>query len=105
MQVASPRNGSAPSSLSNKERAQVVIDRMADLGRLFEKPEFELVSPARWRHKPTGHHVETGYSYGEGRLRVFLEGDRVADADFVLSGREDDLDEFRKLIPVSSLVG
>lgn len=85
-------------------RTQKVTQTMGDLNARFHSPggEFEFVRPARWRHILTGHHVETGYSYGEGRVRVFLDGGRTADADFVISGREDDLDAFHELFPVSS---
>lgn len=100
MLVASPRNSS---DLPSTPRVQVVIDRMADLVKMFEGPGFEVVHPARWRHLESGHHVETGYSYGEGRVRVFMGGGRTSDFDFVISGRDDDLDGFRKVIPVSTL--
>jgi len=73
-----------------------LVSRFRDTG------EFELVHAGRWKHLATGHAVETGYSYGEGRLRVFLDGGRAADADFVISGRDDDLAEYHKLFPVSS---
>ena len=91
------------SSTDHADRTKIVDERMRELALRFSNAdEFTLVHPARWRHHATGHHVETGYSYGEGRLRVFLDGKRTEDADFVISGREDDLDEFNKLFPVSS---
>lgn len=83
-------------------RVKLVDLHMADLVARLKGPEFEPVHPARWRHLESGHHVETGYSYGEGRVRVFLDGGRTADHRFVLSGREDDMDGFNKLFPVSS---
>lgn len=83
-------------------RVKLVDQEMADLVARLKGPEFEPVHPARWRHVNTGHHVETGYSYGEGRIRVFLGGGRTADHRFVLSGREDDMDGFNELFPVSS---
>jgi hypothetical protein len=83
-------------------RVKLVDQRMADLIERLRGPEFEDVHPARWRHKATGHHVETSYSRGEGKIRVFLDGGRTADHLFVLSGREDDLDPFHELFPVSS---
>lgn len=94
-----------PRDTEHATRTQRVIHTMADLIARFEAEggEFEFVRPARWRHTETGHHVETGYSYGEGRLRVFLDGGRTADADFVISGREDDLDDFHLLFPVSGM--
>ncbi len=88
---------------TNAERAEAAHRHLTEVvTRLRESGEFEDVHPARWRHLPTGHHVETGYSYGEGVLRVFLDGGRKADRRFVLSGREDDLTEFNELFPVSS---
>jgi hypothetical protein len=97
MQVAQPPRNHAG-------RAQNAADQLAALVvRLnLEGGEFEYVRPARWKHKATGHHVETSYSYGEGRVRVFLGGGRAVDADIVISGREDDLELFRELFPVSS---
>lgn len=95
---------SASRDIEHAARTQKVIATMDDLRTRFGAPggEFEFVRPARWRHRMTGHHVETGYSYGEGRVRVFLDGGRTADADFVISGREDDLDGLHELFPVSS---
>lgn len=88
---------------TNAERAEAARDHLlAVVNRLKDSGEFEVVHPARWRHTATDHHVETGFSYGEGILRVFLGGGRVADHRFVLSGREDDTEEFNKLFPVSS---
>lgn len=84
------------------ERVKLVDHTMSKLVDRLRGPEFELVHPARWRHLGTGHHVETGYSYGEGRVRVFLDGGRAADHRFVISGRDDDLAEFHELFPVSS---
>ncbi len=84
------------------KRVELVDRHMADLIARLKGPEFEDVHPARWRHLNSGHHVETGYSYGEGRVRVFLDGGRTADHLFVLSGREDDMDGFNALFPVSS---
>ncbi|AZS06673.1 hypothetical protein HOU95_gp033 [Streptomyces phage Hiyaa] len=93
---------SPPRETAHAARVQQVDHHMADLVARLKGPEFELVHPARWRHLDTGHHVETGYSYGEGRVRVFLGGGRTADHLFVLSGREDDMDAFNALFPVSS---
>lgn len=83
-------------------RTKLVDQKMADLVARLRGPEFDLVHPARWRHLNSGHHVETGYSYGEGKVRVFLGGGRTANHEFVISGREDDLAQFHKLFPVSS---
>jgi len=82
-------------------RVRLADQMLADLVSRLRGPEFEDVHPARWRHLGTGHHVETGYSYGEGRVRVFLDGGRRADHEFVISGREDDLAEFTAMFPVS----
>lgn len=83
-------------------RVKLVDQTLGDLVARLKGPEFETVHPARWRHLDSGHHVETGYSYGEGRVRVFLDGGRRADHEFVISGREDDLAAFNVLFPVSS---
>lgn len=99
MQIAPPRettdNAGSRAKAAHRALATVVdrVNEPAPAG------EFEIVRPARWRHKATGHHVETGYSYGEGRVRVFLGGGRQVDVDLAISGREDDLDEFHRLFP------
>lgn len=88
---------------THTERAEAARDHLLqEVTRFKQSGEFEVVHPARWRHTATGHHVESGFSYGEGILRVFLDGGRRADHRFVLSGREDDLDAFHELFPVSS---
>lgn len=87
----------------NKQRAEQARDNLLGaVNRFKESGEFKLVHPARWKHLASGHDVETGFSYGEGILCVFLDGGRRADHRFVLSGREDDMDAFDKLFPVSS---
>lgn len=90
-------------TLTGAQRAEAARDNLLKAVNRFKKSgEFEVVHPARWRHLATGHHVESGFSYGEGVLRVFLDGGRRIDHRFILSGREDDLDAFHELFPVSS---
>ena len=99
--LATPQRSSEISE--HMMRVKLVDQGMADLIGRLRGPEFEHVHTNRWRHVNTGHCVETGYSYGEGRVRVFLDGKRgTADSMFVLSGREDDMDGFNALFPVSS---
>lgn len=87
---------------TNVERAETALAHLRlVVYRLRESREFETVHQGRWRHLASGHHVETGYSYGEGVLRVFLGGVRKVDHRFVLSGRGDDLVAFNALFPVS----
>lgn len=93
---------SPPRETEHATRVKLVDQHMADLVVRLNGPEFEHVHSNRWRHLNSGHAVETGYSYGEGRVRVFLGGGRTADHLFVLSGREDDMDAFNELFPVSS---
>lgn len=83
-------------------RVNQVNHSLADLVSRFRGSEFEDVHPARWRHVESGHHVETGYSYGEGRVRVFLDGGREANAEFVLTGREGELNDFNLLFPAAA---
>lgn len=91
-----------PRETDHAARVKLVDLHMADLVNRLKSPEFEHVHSNRWRHSNSGHDVETGYSYGEGRIRVFLGGGRTADHLFVLSGREDDMARFNELFPVSS---
>src|SRR5690606_29865050 len=49
---------------TNAERAETAHRHLTQVvTRLKGTDEFEVVHPARWKHLPTGHHVETGYSY------------------------------------------
>ena len=91
-----------PRETTHATRVTQVDQEMADLVARLRGPEFEHVHTNRWKHRNSGHDVETGYSYGEGRVRVFLDGGRTADHLLVLSGREDDMDAFNELFPVSS---
>lgn len=91
----------AAPTLSVTRAEQARDNLLSVVNRMRRSGEFEVVHPARWRHTATGHHVESGFSYGEGVLRVFLGGGRREDHRFVLSGREDDLNAFHELFPVS----
>jgi len=84
-------------------RSAVVDQMLADLIARFSGHEFEFVHPARWRHKDTGHHVETSFTHGEAKVRVFLDGGRKEDVVHVLTGRADDLDAFHRMFPVTDL--
>lgn len=64
---------------------QAVVDR-------FRTDEFEPVHAGRWRHKATGMHVETGYSYGEGVVRFYNNGDRVMTDRVILRGSDNEMD-------------
>lgn len=64
----------------------------ADLNQVLDRvrtDEFEVVHPARWQHKPTGMHVETGYSYGEGVVRFYADGGRVETDRLTFRGSTD----------------
>lgn len=80
-------------------RVKLADQALADLVSRLQGPEFEVVHPGRWRHLGTTHHVETGYSYGEGRVRVYFGGGKQVGREFTISGRTDDLDGFNELIP------
>lgn len=63
---------------------QAVVDRL-------RTDEFEPVHAGRWRHKATGMHVETGYSYGEGVVRFYDKGDRVMTDRVILRGSANEM--------------
>lgn len=66
---------------------QTVVDRL-------RTDEFEPVHAGRWRHRASGLHVETGYSYGEGVVRFYDNGDRVMTSRITLRGSANELDAF-----------
>lgn len=57
---------------------------------------WEVVRPARWWNPLNGTHVETGYSYGEGRVRIYEQGGRKPTSEHCLRGRSTDLDGLRE---------
>lgn len=84
-------------------RVMRVDEQMAEIRQRVSASDFEVVRPGRWRYLPEGLEVETGYTYGEGRLRVYSkESGRQPQSEFVVSGRVDDLAEFNRLFPVCS---
>lgn len=100
MQATRLRETSTSNAADRAEAARQALATV--VSRLIEPAptgEFESIRPARWVHIATGHHVETGYSYGEGRVRIFLHGGRSADLDLPLTGRDDDLEWFDQLFP------
>ncbi len=74
-------------------REQRATDDLLYLVGILKDPEgdWEVVRPARWKHAVSGVHVETGYSYGEGRVRVYLDGGRKATSEHTLRGNAEDL--------------
>jgi hypothetical protein len=74
-------------SLTRSNPAARVIDIMAALVSNFRTDSnYEEVRPARWRDKTSNTHFETGYSYGEGRLRVYPGGQRKPARDLSILG-------------------
>lgn len=74
---------------------QTVVDRV-------RTSEFEPVHAGRWRHRETRVEIETGYSYGEGVVRVFDPGNHQKHRErMVLRGSPTDLDRFNELFPVA----
>jgi hypothetical protein len=59
-------------------RCKQVADDMALVREVLNSSKYEPVHPGRWRSVRTGVEIETGYSHGEGRLRVYLKN-RVTD--------------------------
>lgn len=82
-------------------RAQRANENLLAVVGQLKDPQgpWEVVRPARWKNPTTGVHVETGYSYGEGVVRVYASGTRELTAKHVLTGRPDDLDALRAVFP------
>lgn len=86
----------APAPLTRPDQ----VDRdMAILRNRLASSDFKVVRPARWRHLRSGHEVETGYTYGEGRYAIFLQGGRTAHAEIRILGRDNDLELFDTMFP------
>lgn len=74
-----------------------VISTMGDLARSFAQPDlYKLVHPARWKDLGSGHHFETSYTHGEGRLRFYPNGQRQHTQEVVIRGLDPEAD-FRAL--------
>lgn len=66
-----------PEARTDHDRCKKVDEVMANLRTMLANEDFfEVVHPARWKHTPTGKHIETGYTRGEGRVRIYEGGSR-----------------------------
>lgn len=72
---------------------------MAVLRNRLASSDFKVVRPARWVHLASGHEVETGYTHGEGRYAIFLNGAREAHANIRVLGRGTELEMFHRMFP------
>jgi hypothetical protein len=89
-----------PRERTSRERAELADQQLgAIVVRLRSSGEFESVKPARWRHVASGKCVETGYSYGEGRVRIYLRGGERPDYDLKLRGEAGDDSSFDRIFP------
>lgn len=71
---------------TDNDRCKHVDQVMADVRELVATDDFEVVRPARWRHRPTGKEIETGYTRGEGRVRIYKGKDRQPMASLTFLG-------------------
>lgn len=94
MAIPTPLDTTSPATA----RAQLVLSQM-DLVRatLADTNNYVEVRPYRWAEVSGQNQFETGYSHGEGRIRVYLGTAREPHSEFVLTGREDDLAEFIRI--------
>lgn len=85
--------------VADNDRCKKVDRVMSDIRDWVSSDEFEVVRPARWRHLPTGKEVETGYTRGEGRVRIYKGKDRkpMASVTF-LGGPADSVSKVRDLL-------
>ena len=80
------------------KRVEQVRAELQDVVDRLRTDQFEPVHAGRWRHLETRVEVETGYSYGEGVVRVFDPGNHRRPRErLVLLGRSDDLARFDSL--------
>lgn len=74
-----------------------VKESMASLRQTFAQTDvYKLVHPARWEDLGSGHHYETSYTNGEGRLRFYPNGQRQHTEQVVIRGLHP-ADDFRNL--------
>lgn len=86
-------------------RAENVKRVMARIREMVKGPNFEQVRPARWAALPSRIEVETGYSHGEGRVRVYSTTGELL-SQFTFTGSDDcrDLARFKGLFPEYSRI-
>lgn len=64
-----------------------VKSEMHFLQLAFAQPDcYKLVHPARWEDLGSGHHYETSYTNGEGRLRFYPNGQRQHTEQVIIRG-------------------
>lgn len=80
-------------------RAEQVRSELARAVRWLSTPAFEPVHAGRWRHLASGVHVETGYCYGEGVVRLYAAGNRTETDRVTFLGSTDDFNNFVSKIP------
>lgn len=81
-----------PEAKTDHDRCDRVIKVMDDVREMVAGDDFEVVRPARWRHKPTGKEIETGYTRGEGRVRIYKGRERNPMVSLMfLGGTNDDV--------------
>ena len=73
-------------------RPQRLHAQMALINATVTGADFEEVRPGRWKHLASGDHVETNYVYGEGRFRVYPNGQAKPAVEHIILGRPGDLD-------------
>lgn len=70
-----------------------VKEEMHYLQLAFKEPDcYRVVSPARWEDLGSGHHYETSYTNGEGRLRFYPNGQRQHTEQIIIRGLHPDQD-------------
>lgn len=87
-----------PAQRSNYADAPDQVKESMDSLRLtFAQPDvYKLVHPARWLDLGSGHHYETSYTNGEGRLRFYPNGQRQHTEQVIIRGLHP-ADDFRAI--------
>lgn len=86
--------------MTPRQRIEVIRTQLESLIERLNSSEFEVVHAGRWRHRASGHDIETGYVHGEGTIRVYLNGGRRISNVITLTGKPDSMDEFNRQFPV-----
>lgn len=70
-----------------------VAEEMEFLRLALKEPDcYRVVSPARWECLYSGHHFETSYTHGEGRLRFYPNGQRQHTDQVIIRGLHPEAD-------------
>lgn len=87
--------------LHDADRVSRVRAIMGSIAAMTDGPGFIKIQPARWRVQEGDieFEFETGYTNGEGRVRIYEPSTREPALSFTFTGSDGELDGFLSVIP------